>query len=235
MKERRRHSLLLAAFFFALVALQTAGAQEQSRYSNITVTPGIDLPMGEYADYYGLGATLKLQGRLHLGSFPVYPLFGTDYAYLPSQADASVSLLTGWLGLGSQLLLGPRLSGRVAAGGGFYYGFLNGGSVSDTGFAYEGGLAVDFLVNPRIDLSAGVSYKSYPGLYTGINAVFGTAIHVGDTRERDQRLEESRNARPHVLGGPAVELSVNDLGPVRFMGPEGLFPNVFTVHMSIKI
>ena len=224
MKERRRHSLLLAAFFFALVALQTAGAQEQSRYSNITVTPGIDLPMGEYADYYGLGATLKLQGRLHLGSFPVYPLFGTDYAYLPSKADASVSLLTGWLGLGSQLLLGPRLSGRVAAGGGFYYGFLNGGSVSDTGFAYEGGLAVDFLVNPRIDLSAGVSYKSYPGLYTGINAVFGTAIHVGDTREREQRLEESRNARrqqlPELLkpepgrGLQLVSIAYNDIFPV---------------------
>jgi tetratricopeptide (TPR) repeat protein len=224
MNKHRRHSLLPAAALFVLSALCPADAEEQSRTSSVTVTPGIDVPLGEYADYYGLGATLKLQGRVHPGSFPVYPLFGMDYAYLPSQADASVSLLTGWLGAGSRLQLGPRLSGRAAAGAGFYYGFLNGGSVSDTGPAYEGSLAVDFLVNPRIDLSLGVSYKGYPGLYTGINAVFGTAVHVGDTGEREQRLEESRNARrqqlPDLLKpGPGrglqlVSVNYDDVFPV---------------------
>jgi len=223
MKWKSQNSVLFVSIL-AVVALFPVYTEEPSPYRNISVTPGIDFPLGEYADYYGFGASLQLQGSIQLGSFPVYPVLGADYSFLSSQADASVSLLTAWLGAGARLQLSPRFSGRVAFNGGFYYGLLNDGSLGDTGLAYMGSVAVDFLVNPRIDLTAAIAYKGYPGLYMGVNGLLGTTIHIGDTSTREQYLEESRRNRqpqlPDVLkpepgrGLQLLDLEYNDIFPV---------------------
>jgi len=91
-----------------------------SSFFSLHLTPGIDVPLGESADYFKLGGSMGLSGEYALSDQPLFFLSGgIDYNLAPIQAEKSLSIFAGGAGGGIYYDLSPRLSLKVSVSGGY--------------------------------------------------------------------------------------------------------------------
>lgn len=191
--------------------------------SELRLTPGVDIPVGDAADILKLGGSARLDGVLQLWELPVHPVISGDYMYFGTEADTSISLLSGRAGFLGVLSLGSRLTIDLLLTAGAFYGMQNEGEVTDTDLVYGGDLSLRFLATERVDLTVGASYRSYSGLLNDVGFTIGTSFFLGDSSQRRRLIEDSRRSGqilPDTLtpgAGRGVELldvSLNDVFPV---------------------
>jgi tetratricopeptide (TPR) repeat protein len=161
---------------------------EQISYFSLHVIPGITIPLGESASYFGYGGTIELTAEYRLPFFPnLYVTGGVGYDLAPWPiVGQSLSLPNARLGVGFQFQFAPWLSFRVNGSAGYYYGFLNDQSnLQGSGNpCLIGGAGMLFRVGSAFSLEAGGSYKYFGGTWSGVDIFVGTALHFIQTASK---------------------------------------------------
>jgi hypothetical protein len=65
----------------------------------------------------------------------------------------------------------------------------------------QGGLSLQYLVYPLLNLGIGVAYRNYLGLYQGLEISLGSSFHITDRDYRQSRIDAGRSVRPELLQG----------------------------------
>jgi hypothetical protein len=189
---------------------------------SLHVTPAFTLPIGESADYFLPGGAADLS--LELGFTPKRLLFlaaDLGYAYTPYKAAESLSTLTAMAGGGVNLELIPRLVLKAFAAGGYYYSFINQDKMGSGNPSLLGGLSLQYLVYPLLNLGIGAAYRNNLGLYQGLEVTLGTSFHITDRDYRKSRIDAGRSIRPDLLEGArrhqpghGIEIQSLELGEI---------------------
>ncbi len=202
--------LFVAVFLissFITYSQENKPKRDSSSFISLHLTPGLDIPLGESADYFKLGGSLGLSGEYAFSNQPMFFISGgMDYNLAPIQAEKSLSILAGGVGGGIYYDLSPRLSLKASVSGGYYYGFFNKSdevTTSDTtsgGCPFiSGGLGVSYLLTPSISLGLGASYKSYLGLFNGVRVLLGTSYYFTGREKRSLKIQSGLPLRPGFL------------------------------------
>ena len=194
---------------------------------SIHLVPGIDIPLGENAEYLSYAGTFKLSVEYRLPAFPsLYLMSSIGYHFQPignfdlNNTDRSFSLLSAQGGLGLNFDFTPWFGLKVYASGGYYYGFLNDSSrfVGGGDPICSAGGGFYLLLTPGFSLFLGASYYNYLNFFDGIDASLGIGFHF--TRSKKPSI---KGTMPEItpLKEKPKELEGLEIGDIEF---ENLFP-----------
>jgi tetratricopeptide (TPR) repeat protein len=178
-------------------------AEPSSLGFGLRFTPGIELPLGASADYFGLGAAGTLSGEFSFATLPrLFAAADIGYNLIPINNGDSVSIIRAGGAFGAAVRIIDRLSIKALASGGYYYGFLNTGDADGAGRPYfTAGAGLDFMLSPSFDIGLEVSYRNYLGLYDSLGVVLGASLYLSGTEARESAYRRSLPARPELLQG----------------------------------
>lgn len=197
-----------------------------SRSLSLFLYPSATIPIADSADLFTFGGGARIGAEYGFGGDTIRPFagVGAGYALAPFKANDSLSIMSAELLGGTYLEVGPRMLLRAAASAGYFYGLINSDGTGGSNPLFSAGLGVSYLLNRSLDLSAGVSYRNYLGLYHGIAINIGTSFYLSGREIRQERINAAAPIRPELLQGAkrhvpgtGVELqsvSLDDLFPV---------------------
>jgi Tetratricopeptide repeat len=180
--------------------------------------PSVTVPLGSSNSDFALGGAGTIRGELVFPSLPfLFFTAGIGYAYSPLQYVRSVSTVAATLGVGLRTELTPWLAARAYVEGGAYDSFLN-DPVDIAPGVYplaSAGAGLSFDFSPTISLLLDGRYENRVGLYQGIGAGLGLAVHLGGKHApsvfvRDERFADIFSVfykyyDDHTLGEAVLE------------------------------
>jgi tetratricopeptide (TPR) repeat protein len=171
---------------------------------SIYAQPLFAIPLSDSSDYFGLGGALSLGAEYSFQGNPqLFLNGGLDYAFFPVKDEtSSVSLLSALAGGGMYFWFTPRLAVKVAGQGGYYLGFLNSGGAPSGHIALQGGLELEYLLVPALNLSLGAAYRYDLGTFQGLVVTASFSYFLRGTEGRRLAIEESRRQRIAAAEGP---------------------------------
>jgi hypothetical protein len=208
-RATRRLGFALALF---LAALGTpAAADPAPGVLTLSLSPGLAVPLGPGADYFGLGGGARL-----LAEYPLPWMAGLaaqgglsyGLATLPYDAGTTseIAILAGasW-----QMPLFLGLSARAFADLGVSYGLVNGDSLSQGGASavIEAGGGVGWALGPALAVRLDLSYTLYSGAYGAFGAALGAAYAVLPPAVKPA----PGDARPRPLSSPSSAVSIREI------------------------
>jgi tetratricopeptide (TPR) repeat protein len=187
---------------------KTAPAVES--YLSLHLSPSLEIPIGSSAPLYTLGGSVGLAARYRVPNVPIVFLSGgLDYSLNPLNMDSVLNKISAGLGLGAQYPLSPSLDIVAYATGGYSFDYMDvEGSIESAWNPYvDAGAGVQIMMlDERLGVGAGGSYKNYFGLYSAVGIYAGTSYHF----PARQRLKARKAApgQPDLLGsGDILQLS----------------------------
>lgn len=167
-----------------------AGAGGGSGFS-IELSPDLYIPMGEDADYLGLGygSSLSMAWRPARAPFLFFGL-GILYSWMSTRAP-ELSLSSGAVQAkaGFRFQLGRSFSVRVAGEGGWFMAMENGASENSGSNPYwSAGLSLDLDLSRTLALDAGATWRSWYGLASGLGVSAGLRFKLGEGGTAAARL-----------------------------------------------
>ena len=166
----------------------------------LTVLPSLSIGLGPVVDgdlpLFGMGGGATLRGEFRPGFAPY--LLGRaafDFDYLPfNGAEGGLSVLSGGASLGLAFDPIPRLSLRLAGGGGLYMAMSELGSVRNP--FLEAGAEVQLRLSPTLGLGLGGRYRRLlapsGSLYEGVSVQLGLGFDLAGARKGTELRMEPR-------------------------------------------
>lgn len=181
-------SLRIPSLVLALAALLFSASATPAQNANpfmLSIHPAAKIPLGPYHEgesVYSIGASARLTGEY---TFPFAPgLYGQgclEYAFIPTPATTSLSMLSFAGGFGVRFTPMEKLSLRLSALGGYTLAMAEGG-IGGYGLA-SAGTSISFQLTPAFALGLGVTFdynlSIYDTLYFGIGASLGASFTLG--------------------------------------------------------
>lgn len=170
----------LIATFLAIFLLPQANAQASGPLLTLSAAPGLSWPAWD-ADLLEVGASATGSARLGIGSSPLSAGAELGYASQPMKnTEESLSILSFGAVAAADLPVFPWLRLGPSLQGGYFLGFLPGGS----GFAgrsayFGGGIDASFLIGRAFSLGLGAGYRNYYGLYGAATASLSATLRLG--------------------------------------------------------
>ncbi len=143
-------------------------SQPDSLFS-ISLSPGVSIPVGDYANYFAGGYGVSLAACYRMPFLPLlYAGVDAGYWYLPLQALTSVSTFSGGARAGLWFDLAPRVGVSGFSMAGYSYSILNNGMGSGGAPYVGGGVDLTCAFVPSLRASLGVSYRYFWDLYSDV-------------------------------------------------------------------
>ena len=169
--------------------------------------PGMQIPLGESADYFTIGGLMDIYGEFSFTEDPkIFASAGIEYLLGPLTSGQTISSLAADAGGGVYIDITPRLGLKADATVGYNYSFLNGtggytgsGPTSGGSLHYAGGLGLWYLVSPSLNVGLRIGYGSCLGLTSGLSVALGTSYYFTGREARLQRIEQGLPGRPDYL------------------------------------
>ena len=174
---------------------------------SLALVPALEVPLGGSAVNFELGSSLTAVGRYGLGFLPSLAVAAElGYSSLPLIDQTQVALLSAGSGLAWGANLGPRLSLRADATGGYYYGLLPGEAASGGGSFYlASGVELALRVMDTMRIGVGLGYRNFWDVYQGLQVRLSTISYPGVGRQRPVSAERGLPLRPEPLE-PGTEI-----------------------------
>ncbi len=190
----------LVCVFLLLVMLGAGAALQAAPLLSVTLTPGIDIPLGPPDAYVsgdvlyslGIGGELTADFKLPFAQF-LFLRGQAGYSWLPvvdpgTLVTPDLSLFSFGAGAGASVVILQHLQLSASAGGGYYIGVLgtqSGGNLFD-----KGQLQADWIISPSLKIGAGAEYRycfttpsadpAVPShLYDGLGVRLGMSYTIG--------------------------------------------------------
>jgi len=197
---------------------------QESEFS-IRFDPAAEFPLPSSADYFSTGGSANITGIYRIGTSPFHALGGLSYHLAPIRAEKELHILAAQVGGDVEYFISPRISTLINAGGGYFLGRLQASSGLETGSNpfVTGGVRLNFILSPLLNISIGGQYRNYLNLYQGVSAVFGTSLYLRGREARQTRIESTLPVRPGLLnaktaapghGLEIVDIRIDPLFPV---------------------
>ncbi len=191
---------------------------------SLDVTPLFTYPMGQSADLFTMSGAARLGVEWSMAGH-LAPFFngGLQYAFVPVQAQTSLSVLSAEAGAGVCFWVAPRLGLRASVALGGWLGGLNGGGAISAHVMASGAMGLRYLFLPSVDLGLQAGYRYELGLYQGLEVGATTAVHLSGVDERGVVIAEAQKARKGTQGprtpekGRGIEIAnvrLNEVFPV---------------------
>jgi tetratricopeptide (TPR) repeat protein len=189
----------------ALLACQSVSIHAEEAASSapmllsLTLTPSLTVPLGRDAPYYNPGFGAEISADYRMPFLPLLFMSGSAcYSLVPLEAVTSLSLLSGGLGTGIRLDIG-KLSVRTVATAGYFYGFLNDGSLAGgANPVATGGASLSWAFTPSFSAGLGAAYRYFFGLYNDLSIRLGGSYSLLPARA----LAARPPAKPRVEKQP---------------------------------
>ena len=185
-------------------------APKVESYLSLHLNPAVEIPIGDSSSLFTMGGSVGLSARYILPRAPrVFLSGGLDYSLNPLNMDSVLNKISAGGGLGIQVPLSSALGIIAYATGGYSYDYLDsGGSIESAWNPFvDAGAGIQvLLLNNRLGLGAGGSYKNYFGLYSAVGIYAGTSYHF-PVRQR-LKVRKVVPGQPDFLGaGDILQLS----------------------------
>ena len=214
--------LLLCPFVFGQIVEpipEQKLAPKVESYLSLHLNPAVEIPIGDSSSLFTMGGSVGLSARYILPNMPrLFLSGGLDYSLNPLNMDSVLNKISAGVGLGAQIPLSSLLGIVAYATGGYSYDYLDAeGSIESAWNPYiDAGAGIQvLLLDNRLGLEAGGSYKNYFGLYSAVGIYAGTSYHL----PARQRLK----ARKVVPGQPDL-LGTGDILQLSNIEFENIFP-----------
>jgi tetratricopeptide (TPR) repeat protein len=166
---RSRLTTLTVAVTVLLAAFTPCSAQQKSSPFSLELYPGVEIPVGQSADFFSLGGAAVLSAAYALPiSFPLSASVELGYQLLPVDlpASAPVHLLAVGAGIGVDLEFLQRFRASAWLRAGYFLGLVTdevGETVAGGNPYLRGGGSLAFGLLPSLSLGIGAAYTLYLG------------------------------------------------------------------------
>jgi hypothetical protein len=142
---------------------QAAGPQTATLMPSsiaVDVTPLFTYPMGQSADLFTMSGAARLGFEWSLAG-TVQPFFSgaVQYAFVPVQAQTSLSVLSAEAGAGLCFWVAPRFGIRASLAVGGWMGAANEGGAPSTHVMGSASLGLRYLFLPSLDIGLQAGYR----------------------------------------------------------------------------
>jgi hypothetical protein len=192
---------------FAQAAAPAPAGTGPSLFS-LSFEPALALPLFGDANIFDMGGTGELKAAVTMPFFPLmYAAADLSYTFSPLRRNGSVSLLAGGAEVGVAWQVIPNfLTLRAYGGGGYFAGFLNGGSGNGSNPMVMGGIGATLDLFPSLSFGVTGSYRAFLGLYNDMTLAIGTSYHFGPTVTAPVRVQGPSPTRPAPLTQQAGQM-----------------------------
>lgn len=198
-------SFLISQFLFLFSLDNILYSQENDTF-NVSLSPGLQIPLFESADLFNTGTELDIGFSYRLPFLAKGSVLGdVSYGLIPIRTEDAVSVLSVGSGFDYSWIRNER--GRIGtyAVGGYHYGQLTDGSNQAGGNIYiKSGIGIVYNMFPSVSLGMNFFYRKDFSLYDGIGLSFGAVYRL--TRQRYLRQLTATSPGPQPLKLQSIEL-----------------------------
>lgn len=170
---------------------------------SVSIQPNVLIPVSDSSDLFSAGGAFSVVGDYSFRGNPQPFISGEiNYSYLPvNDESSSISVAALKAGGGAFFWITPRMGLKLTGLAGPYFGFLNDGADMSTQISLSTGIALEYMLSPRMNISCGATYRSDIGLQQDLSVQASISYFLRGSESRKEVIQYAESRGFQLLEG----------------------------------